>query len=118
MNKAELAKQGTLVPGSEYIYKIGENQYISMNNPYNCIINTSKAFKTREENIPVFRFLRQRILEYFVKEELKEQGVDTEGLVITPEIMEKVVFVEPEEYIAMRNERERQKAEQRLAVNA
>ena len=106
----ELAKNGTPVPGREDIVKISENQYVITSIPNNnVIINTSKAVKSKKENEPIFRFLRQTMLEYFVKKELREQGIDTTNFVLTPEIIEKATFVEPEEYIAMCEERERRK---------
>lgn len=76
IDKFELAKHGTPVPGREDIVKIGEDQYVITSNPYNVIINTSRAVKTKEENKPMIDFLSKFVVQELIKQELVKRGED------------------------------------------
>lgn len=75
-DKFELAKHGTPVPGREDIVKIDEHRYVITSNPYNVIINTSRALKSAEENKPYIDYLSKIILNSLVKQEIINRGGD------------------------------------------
>lgn len=76
-DKFELARtKGTLVPGTKDIYKIGEDQYVILDNPYQVIINTSMTVKTKEENQKLINQCSKIIIDALIKQELIRRGED------------------------------------------
>ena len=85
-DKFELAKNGTPHPKNPNVVKISENQYVLLDNPYNVIINTTYAAKSKEENKPLLDFLGKYIVDALARQELEllEKGlpgkfINTEG---------------------------------------
>ena len=77
----EIAKHGTPVPGREDIVRISEHQYYITSIPNNrAIINTSQAFKTKEENQPLLDFLSEYIGREYYRQELAKYGIDIDDL--------------------------------------
>lgn len=80
-DKFELAKHGTPVPGRDDIIKIDEHRYVITSNPYNVIINTSRAVKTKEENKPILDFLGKVMFDALLKQEVRRRGLDPDEVV-------------------------------------
>lgn len=79
-DKYELAKNGVPHPSNPNVVQISKCQYVILGVPGNVIINTSKAFKTAEENKPSLEFLSRLISRKLYEQELRKRGIDINDL--------------------------------------